>query len=173
MRVLVVRPGFVRTRMTAGLPAAPLATTPEAVASVVLAALERGEHTVWAPGRLRWLMLAVRLLRVRSFAGSSDDVPPPRNLRRPRRAEPDREPRAEAERRLRRREASEARRRRGLLRLDVGVGVLAALVLLLATPGVAYAALVALLVLAVCVASVAVEHRRSRRRRPPRRPIRR
>jgi decaprenylphospho-beta-D-erythro-pentofuranosid-2-ulose 2-reductase len=62
VRVLVVRPGFVRTRMTAGLAAAPFATTPEAVASVVLGGLERGEHTVWAPRKLRWLMLVVRLL---------------------------------------------------------------------------------------------------------------
>ena len=34
VRVLVVRPGFVKTRMTEGLEAAPLATTPEAVASI-------------------------------------------------------------------------------------------------------------------------------------------
>jgi len=62
IRVLVVRPGFVRTRMTKGLPTAPLATTPQAVARVVRDALERGEHTVWAPRKLRWLMLVVRLL---------------------------------------------------------------------------------------------------------------
>ena len=35
VHVMVVRPGFVRTRMTAGLPEAPLATTPEAVAAAV------------------------------------------------------------------------------------------------------------------------------------------
>ncbi len=64
--------------------------------------------------------------------------------------------------RLRRREAQ---RRRGLMRLDVGLGVLAGIVLLLVTPGVAFAAIVALLVLAVCVASVAIERRRARRRR--------
>jgi decaprenylphospho-beta-D-erythro-pentofuranosid-2-ulose 2-reductase len=62
VRVLVVRPGFVATRMTAGLQAAPLATTPAAVARVAVDGLERGEHTVWAPRALRWLMLAVRLL---------------------------------------------------------------------------------------------------------------
>ena len=32
VRVMVVRPGFVRTRMTRGLAPAPLATTPQAVA---------------------------------------------------------------------------------------------------------------------------------------------
>ncbi len=63
--------------------------------------------------------------------------------------------------RLRRREAQ---RKRGLLRLDLAVGVLAAIVLLLITPGVAVAAIVALLVLAGCVGSVFVERRRRRRR---------
>jgi decaprenylphospho-beta-D-erythro-pentofuranosid-2-ulose 2-reductase len=62
VRVLVVRPGFVRTRMTAGLRPAPLATTPQAVAGVVLRGLDRHAHTVWAPAQVRWLMLGVRLL---------------------------------------------------------------------------------------------------------------
>lgn len=62
VRVLVVRPGFVRTRMTADLTPAPLATTPAAVARVVLDGLDRGEQTVWAPRRLRLLMFVVRLL---------------------------------------------------------------------------------------------------------------
>jgi len=62
VRVLVVRPGFVHTRMTRGLQAAPLATTPAAVADVVADGLDRGAHTVWAPRSLRWLMLIVRML---------------------------------------------------------------------------------------------------------------
>jgi decaprenylphospho-beta-D-erythro-pentofuranosid-2-ulose 2-reductase len=62
VRVLVVRPGFVHTRMTEGLPAAPLSTTPQAVARVVVDGLDRGAHTVWAPRSLRWLMLVVRIL---------------------------------------------------------------------------------------------------------------
>jgi decaprenylphospho-beta-D-erythro-pentofuranosid-2-ulose 2-reductase len=62
VRVLVVRPGFVRTRMTAGLAAAPLATTPDAVARDVVVGLERGAHTVWSPRKLRWLMVVLRLL---------------------------------------------------------------------------------------------------------------
>jgi decaprenylphospho-beta-D-erythro-pentofuranosid-2-ulose 2-reductase len=60
--VLVVRPGFVRTRMTRGLRAAPLATSAEAVAKVVVRGLERRAHTVWAPPPARWMMLAVRML---------------------------------------------------------------------------------------------------------------
>ena len=41
-RVLVVRPGYVRTRMSAHVPEAPLATTPQQVADTVAAALRRG-----------------------------------------------------------------------------------------------------------------------------------
>jgi short-subunit dehydrogenase len=62
VRVLVVRPGFVRTRMTSGLAPAPLATTPEAVAEVVRGGLESGAHTVWAPRALRLPMLLMRML---------------------------------------------------------------------------------------------------------------
>jgi decaprenylphospho-beta-D-erythro-pentofuranosid-2-ulose 2-reductase len=62
VRMLVVRPGFVHTRMTEGLQPAPLATTAQAVARAVVDGLDRGAHTVWAPRRLRWLMLVVRML---------------------------------------------------------------------------------------------------------------
>ncbi len=62
VRVLVVRPGFVHTRMTRGLEPAPLSSTPQAVARVVVDGLDHGAHTVWAPPSLRWLMLAVRML---------------------------------------------------------------------------------------------------------------
>jgi decaprenylphospho-beta-D-erythro-pentofuranosid-2-ulose 2-reductase len=62
VRVLVVRPGFVHTRMTRGLEPAPLSTTPQAVARVVVNGLDRGAHTVWAPPALRWLILLLRIL---------------------------------------------------------------------------------------------------------------
>ena len=61
-RVLVVRPGFVHTRMTAGLKPAPLATTPDAVAAVILDGLRRNAHTVWAPGAMRYVMSGLRHL---------------------------------------------------------------------------------------------------------------
>ncbi|MFE1438005.1 decaprenylphospho-beta-D-erythro-pentofuranosid-2-ulose 2-reductase [Streptomyces sp. NPDC058739] len=60
VHVMVVRPGFVRTRMTSGLPEAPLATTPEAVATAVELGLRRRSETVWVPGALRLVMSAVR-----------------------------------------------------------------------------------------------------------------
>jgi decaprenylphospho-beta-D-erythro-pentofuranosid-2-ulose 2-reductase len=60
VRVLTVRPGFVITRMTAGLKPPPFATTPEAVADATVAALARRAHTVWVPSRLRWIFAVVR-----------------------------------------------------------------------------------------------------------------
>jgi len=66
--VLVVRPGFVATRMTAHLDPAPFATTPQAVAQAVVAALASGRtQTVWVPGLLRWVGLVFRLLPRRVF----------------------------------------------------------------------------------------------------------
>jgi decaprenylphospho-beta-D-erythro-pentofuranosid-2-ulose 2-reductase len=62
VRVLVVRPGFVHTRMTKGLKPAPLSTTPQAVARVVVKGLDHGAHTVWAPPALRWVLLLLRML---------------------------------------------------------------------------------------------------------------
>ena len=51
--VLVVRPGFVHSRMTAGMKAAPFATTPSAVAEATAIALQKGRRTVWVPATLR------------------------------------------------------------------------------------------------------------------------
>ncbi|HEY4894780.1 MAG TPA: SDR family NAD(P)-dependent oxidoreductase [Solirubrobacteraceae bacterium] len=62
VRVMVVRPGFVHTRMTAGLDAAPLSSTPQAVAGCVLDGLDRGADTVWAPRPLQALMLILRIV---------------------------------------------------------------------------------------------------------------
>lgn len=60
--VTVVRPGFVHTRMTAGLKPAPLSTTPEAVAAVVVDAVRKRRELVWAPAPLRVVMSVLRHL---------------------------------------------------------------------------------------------------------------
>lgn len=60
--VIVVRPGFVRTKMTQGLDPAPFATDPDAVAGAVLGGLRKGSHTVWAPPIMRWIMSVLRHL---------------------------------------------------------------------------------------------------------------
>jgi decaprenylphospho-beta-D-erythro-pentofuranosid-2-ulose 2-reductase len=62
VRVLVVRPGFVRTRMTAGLPSAPFTSTPEAVAEATAAGLASNAHTVWVPRTLRYVFSVLRHL---------------------------------------------------------------------------------------------------------------
>jgi decaprenylphospho-beta-D-erythro-pentofuranosid-2-ulose 2-reductase len=58
--VLVVRPGFVRSKMTEGLAEAPLATSPEAVADAIVRGIRQGRHTVWVPSAMRWVMSALR-----------------------------------------------------------------------------------------------------------------
>ncbi|MFD9001373.1 decaprenylphospho-beta-D-erythro-pentofuranosid-2-ulose 2-reductase [Streptomyces sp. NPDC059582] len=62
VHVMVVRPGFVRSKMTEGLEEAPLATTPEAVATAIELGLRRRSETVWVPGALRLVMAALRHL---------------------------------------------------------------------------------------------------------------
>jgi decaprenylphospho-beta-D-erythro-pentofuranosid-2-ulose 2-reductase len=67
VRVMVVRPGFVHTRMTRGLRAPPLATTPQEVARATVSGLERGARTVWAPSAMRWVMIGLRALPRKVF----------------------------------------------------------------------------------------------------------
>jgi decaprenylphospho-beta-D-erythro-pentofuranosid-2-ulose 2-reductase len=62
VEVMVVRPGFVRTKMTEGLPPAPMSTTPEAVGAAIVHGLATRAGTVWVPGRLRYVMSALRHL---------------------------------------------------------------------------------------------------------------
>lgn len=60
VRMLIVRPGFVHSKMTDGLAAAPLATDPQHVAESIVTALGRGTEIVWAPGKLRIVMSILR-----------------------------------------------------------------------------------------------------------------
>jgi len=62
VRVVLVRPGFVTGRMTAGISPAPLASTPEQVGAATAAALRSGQSTVWIPASLRGLAAALRLI---------------------------------------------------------------------------------------------------------------
>ena len=61
-QVIVVRPGFVVGRMTAGMARAPFACSPEDVARATVAALRGRRRVVWVPGRLVVLAWAMRLL---------------------------------------------------------------------------------------------------------------
>jgi NAD(P)-dependent dehydrogenase (short-subunit alcohol dehydrogenase family) len=62
LRVVCVKPGFVRTGMTEGLAAPPFAGDPEGVAARVLKAMDRGRPTVYAPGIWSLIMLVIRSL---------------------------------------------------------------------------------------------------------------
>lgn len=57
-----VKPGFVRTSMTQGLPEPPFAGDPDDVAKTVLAAILRGAPVVYAPSMWALVMLVIRLL---------------------------------------------------------------------------------------------------------------
>lgn len=62
LKVVLVKPGFVKTGMTAGLPVPPFAGEPEAVARAVVRALDRGTPVVYAPGIWRWILAVIRML---------------------------------------------------------------------------------------------------------------
>jgi decaprenylphospho-beta-D-erythro-pentofuranosid-2-ulose 2-reductase len=62
VRVLVVRPGFVHSKMTKGLDPAPFATTPDAVADAIIDALASGKEIIWVPSVLRWVAFVFRHL---------------------------------------------------------------------------------------------------------------
>jgi short-subunit dehydrogenase len=62
LRVISVKPGFVKTSMTAGLPAPPFSGSPEGVAAAVLRAIDRNTPVVYAPSIWRWIMTIIRLL---------------------------------------------------------------------------------------------------------------
>ena len=62
VRVLLVRPGFVIGRMTEGMSAAPLATTPEAVGAAVAKALRGSASLVWVPAPLVGLATVLKLV---------------------------------------------------------------------------------------------------------------
>jgi NAD(P)-dependent dehydrogenase (short-subunit alcohol dehydrogenase family) len=60
--LLLVRPGFVVGRMTAGMAPAPLSSTPDQVADATVAALRSGRGEVWVPWALRPLFALARHL---------------------------------------------------------------------------------------------------------------
>lgn len=60
VRVHIVRPGHVLSKMTEGMKAAPLAQTPEQVGAIIVDAVRTGKELVWAPGTFRYVMSALR-----------------------------------------------------------------------------------------------------------------
>jgi NAD(P)-dependent dehydrogenase (short-subunit alcohol dehydrogenase family) len=62
LHVICVKPGFVKTGMTAGLPVPPFAGEPDGVARDVVRAIDRGRPVVYAPAIWRWIMVVIRML---------------------------------------------------------------------------------------------------------------
>jgi decaprenylphospho-beta-D-erythro-pentofuranosid-2-ulose 2-reductase len=62
VKVLIVRPGFVHTKMTAGRPVPPFSTDAQSVAEATAAGLAAGRQVVWVPARLRVAFAVLRLL---------------------------------------------------------------------------------------------------------------
>ena len=62
LRTITVKPGFVKTSATAGLPPPPFAGEPEGVARDVLRALDTGTPVVYTPRIWALIMLVIRLL---------------------------------------------------------------------------------------------------------------
>lgn len=61
-RALDIRPGFVKTPMTAGLAQGALFAEAKSVAAVIVAAMDEKDGVVYAPGFWRWIMLVLKTL---------------------------------------------------------------------------------------------------------------
>lgn len=62
LRTICVKPGFVKTGMTAGLPVPPFSGEPDGVARDVLKAMERGTPVVYSPRIWGLIMMVIRNL---------------------------------------------------------------------------------------------------------------
>ena len=62
VRVLTVKPGFIDTRMTWGLPGLFAVASPERVAADALRGLRKNRAVVYSPGFWRLIMLVIRLI---------------------------------------------------------------------------------------------------------------
>lgn len=65
--VTTVKPGFLDTAMTWGLPGIFLAASPESAARAMLLAGLKGREIVYVPGFWRWIMLIIRSIPERIF----------------------------------------------------------------------------------------------------------
>jgi decaprenylphospho-beta-D-erythro-pentofuranosid-2-ulose 2-reductase len=59
-KVLVVRPGQVRTRMSAGVKEAPLTVDKDDAAKQIVQAVADGKTLIWVPPAFRFVMMALR-----------------------------------------------------------------------------------------------------------------
>jgi short-subunit dehydrogenase len=62
LKAVLVKPGFVRTGMTAGLKEPPFAADPDDVAPAIVRAIDRGTPQIYVPAIWRLVMLVIRSL---------------------------------------------------------------------------------------------------------------
>jgi decaprenylphospho-beta-D-erythro-pentofuranosid-2-ulose 2-reductase len=67
VRVLTVKPGFVDTKMTFGLPGLFLVASPESVGRTIHRAVLRERDVIYVPWFWRWILLIIRLIPERVF----------------------------------------------------------------------------------------------------------
>ncbi len=67
VQVLLVKPGFVDTPMTADFKKGPLWASPERVARDIVRAMEKGRTVIYTPWYWRWIMLIIRHIPERIF----------------------------------------------------------------------------------------------------------
>jgi short-subunit dehydrogenase len=60
VHVMTVKPGFVDTAMTYGMPGLFLVASPQSVASRILRAVEKKCNEIYLPWFWRWIMLIIR-----------------------------------------------------------------------------------------------------------------
>ena len=60
--LMIVRPGFVQTKMTSHMKAKAMPTTAESVASDIVSGLSKGAEIVWSPAKLRPIFIVMRHL---------------------------------------------------------------------------------------------------------------
>jgi NAD(P)-dependent dehydrogenase (short-subunit alcohol dehydrogenase family) len=62
VRVVTVKPGFVETRMTAGMAKTPWKISPDRAAEIIVRRARRGRETVYVPARWRYVMWVIRAM---------------------------------------------------------------------------------------------------------------
>lgn len=67
LHVTIVRPGFVPTKMTAGIEAPPLSTTAEEVGRAIVEGVARKAPVVWVPSTFKWVSPIIKAIPRRLF----------------------------------------------------------------------------------------------------------
>ena len=68
VKVLIARPGYVRSRMSAGVPAAPFAVSVDRSRDQILGAVARGDSVVWIPPVLGLFFFLIRFMPRKAWA---------------------------------------------------------------------------------------------------------